>query len=86
MAWDLFKWRSTGADHARGEPPPADSVEWSFIPQSAANMMARGRNAKKEGVAVKGEEEKVGGSKKPWLWGIAGAVVGLIIGSWGRGD
>jgi hypothetical protein len=85
MAFDIFKWRSTGVDHARGEPPPADSVEWSFIPQSAADMMARGRGAKKERVTVRGEG-KTEESKKPWLWGIAGAVVGLIVGSWGRGD
>lgn len=82
MAFDLSKWKNTSADHARGEPPPADSVEWSFIPQSAANMMARQRG---KATVLKGEETKPE-APKPWLWGLAGAVAGLIVGSWGRGD
>ena len=40
MAWDLWKRKTTQTDFARGEPPPADSIEWAGIPQSAANMMA----------------------------------------------
>lgn len=85
MAWDFTKQKSNGRDYARGEPPPAHSHEWAGIPQSAADMMARGRGKPAPAKATVGAEE---GEKKKshLLWVIGGFVVGLITGSWGRRD
>lgn len=83
MAWDIWKRKNDGRDYGRGDPPPADSVEWAGIPQSAANMMARGKKPPVVAtMGAEGEPEK----KKPWPWLIGGFIVGLITGSWGRGD
>lgn len=86
MAWDFVKRKSSGRDYARGEPPPAHSHEWAGIPQSAADMMARGRGKTVKGVVGAEPAQREEKSKGPILWIVGGFIVGLITGSWGRED
>jgi hypothetical protein len=80
MAVDIFGGKPSSRDFARGEPPPAHSFEWSFLPQSAADAMARKRKVEKvvEKVVVRGETETEK-KPRPWLWGIGGLLAGFAI-------
>lgn len=93
MAWDMWKRKNDGRDYGRGEPPPAESHEWAGVAPSAAEAIAREGRKKSAAPAPKvvsrasvGAEGESGGGKKSLLLVIGGFVVGLIAGSWGRGD
>lgn len=85
MGVDIFGGKPSSRDFARGEPPPAHSFEWSFLPQSAADAMAR--MARKEKVVEKVVEKKTAmrgeteteKKPRPWLWGVAGLFAGFAI-------
>ncbi len=87
MSWDVLSGKNDGRDWARGEPPPAHSIEWAGIPQSAANMMARSGSSGASsmagtGIATTSSTEK----PRTWLWALGSFVAGTIIGSLGEKD
>lgn len=95
MAWDVWKRRNDGRDFGRGAPPPVESHEWAGVAPSAAEAIVREERKRAAGKtppakvaarATVGAEQGSSDTKKPWWMLAAGFVVGLIAGSWGRGD
>lgn len=90
MAWDMWRRKNDGRDFGRGAPPPVGSHEWAGVAPSAAEAIVnesrkKAPAAKVAARATVGAEQDSGG-KKPWFMLIGGFIVGLIAGSWGRGD